>query len=81
LPVKAIYKTVNADGEEETEEDRYAQFVELSGIRAPLIIDRFTNGKPSSRVNFETIQFNIKVPESIFAKPASPKELKKDIKL
>ena len=81
VPVKAIYKTTNADGEEETEEDRYAQFVDFGGIKAPLIIDRFTNSKPSSRVNFETIQFNLRVPESIFAKPSNPKELRKDLKL
>ena len=81
LPVKAIYKTTNADGEEETEEDRYAQFVDVDGIKAAFIIDRFTNGKPTSRVNFESIKFNIRVPDSIFAKPSSPKELKKDIKL
>lgn len=81
LPIKAIYKTTNADGEEETEEDRYAQFVDVNGIKAAFIIDRFTNGKPSSRVNFETIQFNIRVPESIFTKPSNPKDLKKDMKL
>lgn len=80
LPVKAIYKTTNADGEEETEEDRYAQFVDVDGIKAAFIIDRFTNGKPTSRVNFETIRFNVRVPDAIFSKPASPKELKKDIK-
>lgn len=81
LPIKAIYKTTNDDGEEETEEDRYAQFVDVAGVKAAFIIDRFTNGKPSSRVNFESVQFNIRVPDSIFAKPASPKELKKDMKL
>lgn len=81
LPVKAIYKRTNADGEELVEEDRYAQFVDVGGIRSPFIIDRFTNGKPSSRINFESVEYNRSIPDSIFAKPSNPKELKKDLKL
>lgn len=79
-PVKAIHKRVSADGNEITEEDRYAQFVEIAGVRTPFIIDRFTNGQPSSRINYETVEFNRSVPESIFAKPSSPKEAKRDLK-
>jgi outer membrane lipoprotein-sorting protein len=64
-----------------TEEDRYAQFVDVNGIKAPFIIDRYTNGKQNSRINYETIEFNKSVPDSVFAKPSSPKDVKKDIKL
>jgi hypothetical protein len=81
LPQKAIYKHMNAAGEEVTEEDRYAQFVDVGGIKTPFIIDRFTDGKPASRINYDSVEFNRTVPDSIFAKPASPKEAKKDIKL
>lgn len=80
-PQKAIYKSTNADGEEVTEEDRYAQFVDIGGIRTPFIIDRFTNKVPTSRINYESVEFNRSVPDSIFAKPASAKEAKKDLKL
>lgn len=80
-PQKAIYKNTNADGEEVTEEDRYAQFVDINGVRTPFIIDRFTNGKPSSRINYESVEFNRQIPDSIFAKPATAKEAKKDMKL
>lgn len=80
-PMKASYKRTNSEGEEVTEEDRYAQWVDLSGIRTPLIIDRFTNGKPTSRINYESVEYNVRVPDSIFDKPANPKELKKDLKL
>jgi len=80
-PVKAIYKTSDGDGSEETkEEDRYAQFVDVGGIKAPFIIDRFTNGQQSSRINYESIEFNKSIPDSAFAKPANPKEAKKEIK-
>ena len=78
---KAVYKRLNADNEEIKEEDRYAQFLDFNGIKSPFIIDRFTNGVHSSRINYETLEFNKAVPDSIFSKPANPKELKKDLKL
>ena len=81
LPVKAIYKRLNADKEEVKEEDRYAQFVDFQGIKTPLIVDHFSNGAQTSRINYESIEFNKTISEKIFAKPNSPKELKKDLKL
>jgi len=81
LPAKALYKHTGADSEEVTEEDRYAQFVDVDGIKAPFIIDRYTNGKQNSRINYESVEFNRSVPDSIFAKPSNLKELKKDLKL
>lgn len=80
-PQKAIHKTTNADGEEVKEEDRYAQFVTTNGIKSPFIIDRFTNGVPTSRINYESVQFNKRISDSIFTKPTNSKELKKDLKL
>jgi len=80
-PAKAIYTRSGPDGEEVKEEDRYAQFVEVEGIRSPFIIDRFTNGAHSSRINYESVEYNRSIPESIFAKPSNPKDLKKDLKI
>lgn len=80
LPVKAIYKRGEGD-DEVTEEDRYAQFIEIQGIRTPFIIDRFSSGKPASRINYESVEFNRSVPDSIFDKPANLKDAKKDLKL
>ena len=79
-PMKAIYHRTNADKEEVKEEDRYAQFVEIGGVRTPFIIDRFTNGTPSSRINYESVEFNRTIPDSWFAKPASAKDAKKEVK-
>jgi hypothetical protein len=76
LPVKAIYKRINDEGEEVRDEDRYAQFVDVAGIRSPFIIDHFVNGRMTSRINYETIEFNRPVPDAIFAKPASAKQVK-----
>ncbi len=81
LPVKAIYKRINPDGEESKEEDRYAQFVETDGIKAPYIIDHFSGGVQTSRINYINIQFNKRIPDSIFTKPNTPKEAKKELKL
>lgn len=81
LPAKSIYKRKNADNEEIVEEDRYAQFVTVQGIKAPFIVDHFTNGAHTNRINYQSIEFNKKIPASIFDKPASAKEAKKDLKL
>ncbi len=80
VPQKAIYSRLNADNEEIKEEDRYAQFIDVNGIKSPFIIDRFMNGVQSSRINYESLEFNKAIPDSIFSKPANPKELKKDLK-
>lgn len=81
LPAKSIHKRPGDEGEDIKEEDRYAQFIDVGGIKSPFIVDRFTGGQPSSRINYESLEFNKTIPESIFAKPANPKEAKKEIKL
>lgn len=80
LPQKSLYKKITPEEEEVKEEDRYAQFVDIDGIKTPFIIDHVTNGKPSSRINYMTVEFNKNIPDSIFAKPSSPKEAKKELK-
>lgn len=81
LPAKTLYKRTNAEGEEQKEEDRYAQFVDVQGIMAPFIIDHWINGKHTSRINYINLDFNKSVPDAIFRKPSDIKELKKDLKL
>ena len=81
MPVKALYKRTNPEGTEIKEEDRYAQFVDIQGVKAPFIIDHFSGGVHTSRINYETIEFNKTVPDSIFTKPSNAKDLKKDLKL
>lgn len=80
-PVKSLYKRKNADSEDVKEEDRYAQFIDVQGVKSPFIVDHFTNGVQTSRINYESIEHNKKIPDSIFEKPANPKSLKKDLKL
>lgn len=80
-PMKAISKRLNPDGEEVVEEDRYAQFIENGGIRSPFIIDRVTNGVQSSRINYESVEFNTRIPDDYFNKPATVKDLRKSLQL
>jgi len=81
LPMKALFKRMNVDNEEIKEEDRYAQFVDVQGIKVPFIIDHFSDKQQTSRINYELVEFNKNIPDSIFNKPKSAKELKKDLKL
>lgn len=80
IPQKAIHKRTSPNGDETKEEDRYAQFIDVDGIKAAFIIDRFTGGSQSSRINYESIEFNRSIPDSVFAKPANAKDAKKEIK-
>jgi hypothetical protein len=81
LPEKVIYKRTHkkADSdetEELTEEDRLAKPITISGVTAFWVVDHYINGVQTSRINFESIEYNQPVPDSLFAKPATIKGLK-----
>lgn len=79
-PQKAIY--TRPDGDAETkEEDRYAQWVDIQGVKTPFIIDRFSNGSQTSRINYESIEFDRPVSDKIFTKPESAREARKSMHL
>lgn len=75
-PAKVKYKKQNAEGDTVEEEDRYAQFVPVGAVRMPFIIDHFRAGLQSSRVNYNEVEFNRAVPDSLFTKPADVKKIK-----
>lgn len=81
LPAKIIYlhKHKNLDSgqmEESIEEDRLAKPITIDGVTAPWVIDHYVAGKQTSRINYESIEYNKPVPDSLFTKPASIKALK-----
>jgi hypothetical protein len=81
IPAKMIYKhnrkKADSDETEEiTEEDRLAQPITIDGITAPFVIDHFINGNQTSRVNYESIEYNRPLPDSLFTKPENIKSLK-----
>jgi hypothetical protein len=76
MPAKVSYKRQNAEGEQVEEEDRYAQFQTIGQVLTPFIIDHYRAGVQSSRVNYDEVEFNRNVPDSLFAKPADVKAIK-----
>jgi hypothetical protein len=81
LPAKVIYKRTRktADSnetEELVEEDRLAKPITIGGVTAPWVVDHFINGVQTSRINFESIDYNQAVGDSLFAKPTNIKSLK-----
>jgi len=81
LPEKVIYKTSKkkADSEEleeMTEEDRLLKPITINGITAPWVVDHYTNGKQTSRIGYESIEYNTALADTLFVKPASIKGLK-----
>lgn len=81
LPAKVIYKRnrkkADSDETEElNEEDHLAKPIVIDGITAPFVIDHFVNGKQTSRINYESIEYNIPLQDSLFIKPENAKRFK-----
>ena len=81
LPAKMIYKrSKKKPGSEETvettEEDRLAKPITIDGITAPWVIDHYVNNVQTSRINYESIEYNKPLPDSLFTKPENIKALK-----
>jgi hypothetical protein len=81
LPAKIIYlrKRKNLDSgetEEMAEEDRLLKFITVDGVTAPWVIDHYIAGKQSSRITYESIEYNRPIADSLFTKPATIKGLK-----
>jgi hypothetical protein len=75
LPMMTEFKTIAEKGTV-NEQIRYFQWIEVGGVQFPKIQDSYREGVQTSRAYFETIEFNVDIPEKLFAKPASYKELK-----
>ena len=81
FPAKIIYKRERKDPDsgdvvEVTEEDQLFKFITIDGVTAPWVVDHFINGKQTSRINYESVQYNQTLPQNIFAKPADVKSIK-----
>ncbi|PYS77218.1 MAG: hypothetical protein DMF66_10620 [Acidobacteria bacterium] len=76
LPSKVKYKKGGGEGERVEEEDRFAQIVSIGAVRVPFVVDHYSAGVQSSRVNYDAVEFNHPVPDSLFTKPADVKAVK-----
>jgi hypothetical protein len=81
LPAKVIYRTTKKkpdsdETEEVTEEDRLAKPITIAGITAPWVIDHYIEGTQTSRIGYESVEYNSPLADSLFMKPANIKSLK-----
>jgi hypothetical protein len=53
-----------------------AQHIAVQGVVAPFVIDHYTAGTQTSRVNYQSIEFNSPLADTLFARPASAKAVK-----
>jgi len=81
LPAKIIYKRLRKDPDtgdqvETNEEDQLLKFTTIEGVNAAWVIDHYVNGKQVTRINYESVQYNQKIPDALFTKPADVKSIK-----
>lgn len=81
MPAKIIYKRMRRDPDsgdqvETTEEEHFMKFVPNNGIQSPWVIDRFINGKQTARINYEAVQYNQRLADTLWAKPDNVKSIK-----
>jgi hypothetical protein len=80
-PAKVIYqhrrKNPDTDEMEEiTEEDRLLKPLTIDGILTFFVVDHFINGKQTSRINYDSVEYNRPIADSLFDKPANIKNLR-----
>ncbi len=81
MPAKVLYqrKQKNPDTEEmedTKEEDRLHKPITIDGVTASFIIDHYRNGVQTSRIAYDTVEYNKPIADSLFTKPANIKALK-----
>ncbi len=76
LPAKVVYSRKDSEGKEALEEDRFAQYISTGGILAPFITDHYKAGVQTSRINYQSLDFNAPIADSLFDKPINLKALK-----
>jgi len=75
LPLMLEYKSASDEGPVNNEV-RYYRWLDFSGIKVATIQDTYRNTRQANRVSFDTVNFNVEVPDKVFAKPATIKEVK-----
>jgi hypothetical protein len=80
-PAKVLYERKHKNRETEeiesfNEEDRLHKMITIDGVTVPFIIDHYINKIQTSRIAYDTIEYNKTIADSMFAKPANIKALK-----
>ena len=80
-PAKVLYERKHKNRETEeiesfNEEDRLHKMITIDGVTVPYIIDHYSNKIQTSRIAYDTIEYNKTIADSLFTKPANFKALK-----
>jgi hypothetical protein len=75
LPLENEYKVITEDGTK-TEYVRYYQWLDYDGVKFAHIQDAYRDNTQIARTYFESVKLNETVPEKLFTKPASAKDVK-----
>lgn len=75
LPLMLEYKTVGEEGTVNNQV-RYYRWVDFSGVKFPTIQDFYREGKQSARVSVDTVTVDVSLPDKLFVKPSTIKEVK-----
>jgi hypothetical protein len=75
LPLMVEHKIITSEGTVNSE-TRFYRWVDFGGIQFPTLQDFYRGGKQSARVSFDIVSFNEIVPDKLFVKPLSIKEVK-----
>jgi len=80
-PAKILFerKHKNRDTEEIesfNEEDRLHKMITIDGITVPFIVDHYSNKIQTSRIAYDTVEYNKPIADSLFTKPANIKAFK-----
>ena len=80
LPAKILYKRkIKTDDDKEAEvaeEDRIERYLTFGGVQVPFTIDHYRDGVQTSRIGYESVEFNPAIPDALFVKPTNPKAIK-----
>jgi hypothetical protein len=75
LPLMSEYTSI-VEGKTTNDQARYFRWVEFGGVQFPTIIDFYRESLQTARVALDSIEYNVELPDKLFAKPASVKEIK-----
>src|SRR5204863_8067578 len=70
IPAKVLYERKHKNRETEeiestTEEDRLHKLITIDGIMAPFIIDHYRNKVQTSRIAYDTVEYNKSVADAL----------------
>ncbi len=75
LPLSVTYEETGDKGVSKNEM-RFFQYVVYDGVKFPNVVDFYRDGVQGSRVHYENIKLDAPIPDTLFTKPASVKEIK-----